>query len=383
MRIVAFVLGLLIISCAAIKVQFKDQSSKDSLWKQIRAGKTLEDLVKTIPSKYLIDVPYHMQITDYGCGDASMQMVLNYWEPEIDQLSIADVMRTSTAEGTLSVDMVRGAHFSSMSSSVGIDFPNVSLSAGYPSLPLGLAAFWRDSDEFWLDDLKFLIANDYPIAVLMHFLPNGTHDGHFRVVTGYDDTTEQITMNDPWNRDGYPPVAVWSYADFKDAWYYFEPAQNARNKPYFGAFIAPLHIEADIHYEPGQNKVAYLSAYTVYPCFSPWFECKTNIPLQNLIVSLEYDVTQISINATSWFSGNASTSSYNLGTLLPGDFAYATWTLVCQGSCVGQQVKIKAAGVVASTTPETYCCNSTDNVPMNYPAYTYTDMIGGDRLFTL
>lgn len=65
------------------------------------------------PSSHLIkNVPYHRQNTDYACGDASMQMVLNYWNPiYVSQSSIMDVMRTTTNQGTLSLDTVRGAQF--------------------------------------------------------------------------------------------------------------------------------------------------------------------------------------------------------------------------------------------------------------------------------
>lgn len=46
------------------------------------------------------NVPYHRQITDYACGDASSEMVLHYWlSPDVDQRAIIDVLRTTTEDG--------------------------------------------------------------------------------------------------------------------------------------------------------------------------------------------------------------------------------------------------------------------------------------------
>jgi hypothetical protein len=50
---------------------------------------------------------------------------------------------------------------------------------GYPNRHVGLAAFYHDSQQDWLHELKELIAMDIPVIVLMHFLPNGTNDGFF------------------------------------------------------------------------------------------------------------------------------------------------------------------------------------------------------------
>ncbi len=47
------------------------------------------------------NVPYHRQVTEYSCGDASMQMLLHWSGADIDQRAIIDVMRTSPYEGTL------------------------------------------------------------------------------------------------------------------------------------------------------------------------------------------------------------------------------------------------------------------------------------------
>lgn len=47
------------------------------------------------------NVPFHRQITEYSCGDASLEMLLHWSGMDVDQRAIMDVMRTSSYEGTL------------------------------------------------------------------------------------------------------------------------------------------------------------------------------------------------------------------------------------------------------------------------------------------
>jgi len=52
-----------------------------------------------IPEAYLIpNVPYHRQLTDFTCGDASLEMLLNYYGPDVSQFSIVDAARTTSDE---------------------------------------------------------------------------------------------------------------------------------------------------------------------------------------------------------------------------------------------------------------------------------------------
>ena len=47
------------------------------------------------------NVPYHRQITEFSCGDATVEMLLHWSGMDVDQRAIMDVMRTSPNEGTL------------------------------------------------------------------------------------------------------------------------------------------------------------------------------------------------------------------------------------------------------------------------------------------
>ncbi len=47
------------------------------------------------------NVPYHRQITEFSCGDASMEMLLHWTGMDVDQRAIIDALRTGPHAGTL------------------------------------------------------------------------------------------------------------------------------------------------------------------------------------------------------------------------------------------------------------------------------------------
>lgn len=50
------------------------------------------------PDAHMIsDVPWHKQITALSCGAGSLEIVFDYWGPDINQKEIADVARTSSS----------------------------------------------------------------------------------------------------------------------------------------------------------------------------------------------------------------------------------------------------------------------------------------------
>jgi len=96
------------------------------------------------PSSYLIrNAPYHRQINDWSCGDASLEMALHFTGPDVDQRAIVNVARADPDSGTLSYDLVRAGHFSNISRSCCSQFyPKEVPKAGWnPGRPLGLASF--------------------------------------------------------------------------------------------------------------------------------------------------------------------------------------------------------------------------------------------------
>jgi hypothetical protein len=180
-------------------------------------GAALRDL----PIRYYIDVPFFYQQTPTNCGPASLQMVFDYWGPEIRQPEIALAAHTIPADGTPRLDLQRAAHFSRLSRAYG----DSSL-VGYTRRPLGYAApaaSWA-SDSQLADralDLKRLVFAGYP-PILLTWYDASFGSGHYRVLKGYDDRLDVFVVHDPWYsgslmgpdlflRQGFLLDVLWAY----------------------------------------------------------------------------------------------------------------------------------------------------------------------------
>ena len=154
----------------------------------------------TIPSSYQIKgVPEYTQLDSSGCGAACMAMVFDYWGSE-DRLQ-GDVDVAESDQGTQLPSEVRAAQFSSASYAVGYEYPGYEVN-GYSGRSLGYGAFYYASTTPWLDQLKAIIAKGYPVICLTNWLP-GVYGPHYRVVTGYNNKTQMLTVMDPypWGSD--------------------------------------------------------------------------------------------------------------------------------------------------------------------------------------
>lgn len=167
-----------------------------------RGPRPASDIPPDVPQSHNINVPFYYQETSWYCGEAALQMVFDYYGPLISQDDIGDVANEEPFYGTYADDVRRAAHFSYMSTAI----QNESLH-GYEERKLGYAAF----EEFWsfpnetLDpdfptryaDLKDLIDGDNPLILTTWYDVSHTV-GHFRVLKGYDDTTNEFIVHDPW-----------------------------------------------------------------------------------------------------------------------------------------------------------------------------------------
>ncbi len=153
------------------------------------------------PTSYDLSVPHHYQGTSYHCGPASVEMVFDYWGPDIDQTDIGHVANCTPSAGSYASDNRRAGHFSCLSSAV-LD-PAL---YGYSERWLGYGSCenqWSNggtSDPDYATrytDLYELIYAGYPIEVLTFY--DATHStGHFRVVKGYNNSTDVFIVHDPW-----------------------------------------------------------------------------------------------------------------------------------------------------------------------------------------
>ncbi len=177
------------------------------------------------PSAYDIpDVPYHSQETGYWCGPAALEMLLDYWGPDISQTEIAQVANATSSVGAYNDDILRAAQFSSLSAAK----QNPAL-RGYTSRSLGYGAaqaYWKNGSSLYsrrYSDLKELVSEDYPVLVLTRY-DNTGDSGHFRLVKGYNDSVGDFIVHDPWYSAPYegPDVhfnqsyfvdQLWTYSD--------------------------------------------------------------------------------------------------------------------------------------------------------------------------
>lgn len=128
-------------------------------------------------------VPFYPQEA-HQCGPASLAAVLNYWGVEATPQDIASEIYSSSAKGTLGVDMVLFAQ------------------------KKGLGAI---NYEGGLDDMRRRIDSGRPLLVLVDYGFWVYEKAHFMVATGYND--RGVLVNSGSERDKFI-----SYEDFLRAW---------------------------------------------------------------------------------------------------------------------------------------------------------------------
>lgn len=322
-----------------------------------------------VPSAYMIaNVPWHQQLNALFCGEGDLEIVYDYFGPDIDQKEIADVARSSSS-GTWTYDMVRAGQFSYMSAAQGRFFPNVVPTAGYPERPLGYASFSYSADRFWLPELKALIAADIPVIVLMTFDPTGGI-GHYRVVIGYNDTEGTIYFSDPWGRDekhktNRTGITRWTYDEFHSGWNYSAAGEGL---PYFGMVILPWKVDVSASGKLSVGSVATVTARINYPCPSPFN--RSQFLAKNC---------QANITLPGGMSLTSGSTKVSLGDMRAGSSSSASWKVRVDGPVGGKSMKVDAKGIISGHVPEARWTGES----VFYPPYNYADAIGGEGTMTL
>jgi hypothetical protein len=291
-----------------------------------------------------LNVPYYQQLKSYYCGDAALEMAFNYNGPDVSQYEIADVARTNSAYGTYTDDMLRAAQFSNLSTSVGDDEPAYTCT-GYTERAVGYAAFQYAPGSFWLSGLESLIDQGYPIVVLTWY--DTTHQsGHFRVVTGYDRSMNEVKVNDPWNG----PNVVFSYSTFQDLWSY---------SGYWGLFIHPWVVSVSVPKTVFQNSIFSVNASITYPCPSLFYSFQYPASSANATITLP---TGFSLTL-----GETPTSTLGTGTVEGGSSTTAHWQVVAGNTSGPYEISVSANGIISGSV----------GAHGPYSAYSYSDRIGG------
>lgn len=331
---------------------------------------------QAVPSTYEIEgVPLYQQIDASGCGAASLQMVFDYYGPFIDQMEIYDAARSG---GTTLPDMARAAQFSFMSTTAGDRFVQ-GITTGYRERPIGYAGFYYASTTPWLPELKSIVAQGYPVIVLVNWLP-GVYGPHYRAVVGYDDSTGVLMMNDPWSREfkndmDYQGSSSQSantnardtdfgtfnmtYDDFLSIWALSTSNWGVPELAYGAVLITPWQVQLTAPKTATPGKTFTVTAKVTYPCLAPFGS--RSFPT---FLASDFKVT-LSVGSGLSIVGDPVVVAK--GTLSAGQQTKVSWT-VKAGSTGGEYcLTADAGGVVSGSLGPWH----------DYPAYDYEDLIGG------
>ncbi len=329
---------------------------------------------QAIPTSYKIEgVPLYQQKDARGCGAASLQMVFDYYGPFVNQMEIYDAARSG---GTALPDMARAAQFSNLSTAAGDRFQHW-VTTGYDERGLGYAGFFFASTQPWLEQLKAIVAQGYPVIVLVNWLP-GVYGPHYRVVVGYDDAKGVLMMNDPWSRQfkndmGYQGSTSqnanpWdvefgtfnmTYADFLDIWSLSTSGWGVPGLAYGAVLVSPWQVHLSAPGSVAAGKTFTVTATVTYPVLAPFGSAAfPTFPASD---------TQVTLSVGGGATLVSGTPAVSEGTVSAGQTVKVTWTLRAGSGTGPLALGVTATGLVSGSL----------GAWQDYPAYTYTDRIGG------
>ncbi len=288
------------------------------------------EFAPTEPAEAYISLPYHNQIKSYYCGPAALEMLFDFYGPDIPQLEIADVARTAS-DGTYTSDMIRAVHFSNLSTSVGKEMlGNIT---GYTARKLGYAAF--EYSGMTIGELKSLIAAGYPVIVLTTW--------HYRVAVGYNST--HITFQDSY----YGEMFNMTYDEFDKDWDY---------SSHWGLFVSLWKIDLSIPSDVLLGSVFNITATITYPSSPPFPIDHYPASVANATITLPAGLTLVA---------EPSEKTIGTGDLAAGASADVTWTVRADSLGI-YTISVEAEGKVTGSVPP---------LPSYPDSYNYEDRIGG------
>ena len=216
--------------------------------------------------------------------------------------------------------------------------------------------------------MKNLLAADVPVILLMTYAPDGSGGGHYRVAIGYDDARHLIYFVDPWGRDlkylpGTEGWIAWTDAEVTTAWDY---AEYGTPQPFFGAAILPWSVNLSAKGKVQIGATVTVTAQVTYPCPVPF--SAADYPAADSTATIE-------VPAGMTLLGSATRA---LGTLAAGGRATVTWKVRIDAPPAGP-ITVQAGGVVSGSVPEARWTGQSQS----YPAYNYSDLIGGEAELSL
>ncbi len=209
---------------------------------------------KELPSRVILSNPRHTFQSFNNCGPATLSMALGYYGMNVSQQELGQRMRPyQNPQGDNDDKTIFSAEFVAEAERQ------------------GLRAISRVNGD--IDLLKRLTANDFPVVVKT-WLNQGEDIGHFRMVKGYDDSTQVIIQDDSYQGKDLE----FSYEDFLSLWQPF-------NYNYIVVYPSEKHEQLMILLgEESQEQASWANAYnrakqeiqTQPENVYPWFNLATS-----------------------------------------------------------------------------------------------------------
>ncbi|MFX1438223.1 MAG: C39 family peptidase [Promethearchaeota archaeon] len=300
-----------------------------------------DELTVKIPS-----VPYHQQINGYYCGPAALEMIMDYYGPDIPQDEIAEVARTYIEYGgTFTWELLRAAKFSNLSYSKGITISGGI--KGYSTRKLGYISFEAHLNN--TSCLKDLIDCGYPLLVITE---SGPSSYHFRVIIGYtlysDGSIREFILNDPWIGPDY----IMPYDYFVDLW---------TSHVNWTLFVSPWKVNISYPKEIKKNEYFLVTANITYPC-PKYFD-------NSEYIASDCSATITLPSGLTLSQGENQTKTLNNGTLRGGNSVLVQWNVTANSVEGTKYLTIQANGLI----------NGSVQAYGIFEAYSYIDKIGGSQ----
>lgn len=133
-------------------------------------------ILQTPPSRKTLDNDYHIFQTFNNCGPASLSMALSYFDINVSQQALGEELRPyqhptgdNDDKSTTLEEIARQAE------------------------TYGLLAYYRPAGD--IETLKLFLSYDLPV-ITRTWLKVNDDIGHYRVVKGYDENTQQLLQDD-------------------------------------------------------------------------------------------------------------------------------------------------------------------------------------------
>ena len=159
------------------------------------------------------------------------------------------------------------------------------------------------------------------------------------------------------NPDG---TVTWTITDFQNAWNY---SKYGTPHPYWGAVMMPWSVNLRTSGKPTAGSTVNVTADIKYPCPQP-FDCSA-YPASN---------ASAEIILPSYMHVKDGSSTIDIGNLAAGGNMTVSWNVRADTDASGSDITVSAGGNVSGDVPPIFWRGN----QVSYPAYDYTDEIGGE-----